>query len=80
VSRSASKSGGEYANFYEPTSPVWLCLPGFESSATSAMEWLSRKCREWIPARLLIRLCALSDSPPAEAAPMLIAIGPSPHN
>ena len=74
------RSGGECANFYEPTSPVWLCPPGSESSVTSSTEWLSRKCREWTPIRLLIRLCALSDSPPAEAAPMLIAIGPSPHN
>ena len=68
MSRSASRSGGEYANFYEPTSPVWLCPPGSESSVTSSTEWLSRKCREGTPIRVLIPPCALSDSPLAELA------------
>jgi hypothetical protein len=70
------RSGGECANFYEPTLPVWLCQPGSGSSVTSSTEWLSRTRRARTPVHVPIHLSALSDSPPAEAAPVLIAIGP----
>src|ERR1035437_8482244 len=70
------RSGGECANFYEPTLPVWLCQPGSGSSVTSSTEWLSPTRRAWTPVHVPIHLSALSEPPLAEAGPVLIALVP----